>query len=117
MWTITHRRYVDLLRNADGQPKAIGGSDALEQIAKAEYESTPQDVAEDRLILYRRAIELIRSEFSERDWAAFQLLASQDRRAKEVATELGMSTNAVYLAKSRIRKRLREEFGDLIDEA
>jgi hypothetical protein len=33
-----------------------------------------------------------------------------------VAAELGTTINAVYLAKGRVRKRLRDEFADLIDE-
>jgi hypothetical protein len=28
-----------------------------------------------------------------------------------------MTVNAVYLAKSRVRKRLRDEFADLLDDA
>ena len=118
IWTIAYRKYVDFVRRAQGQPNAYGGSDALEQIANAECSQTrtSEDVlAEERTILYRRAIELIRSEFSERDWNAFRRLVSHDRKAKDVAEELGMSVNAVYLAKSRIRKRLRDQFSDLIE--
>jgi RNA polymerase sigma-70 factor (ECF subfamily) len=33
----------------------------------------------------------------------------------EVARDLGMTPNAVYLAKSHTLRRLREEFGDLLD--
>ena len=33
----------------------------------------------------------------------------------DVADELGVSVNSVYLAKSRVMRRLREELGDLFD--
>jgi hypothetical protein len=33
-----------------------------------------------------------------------------------VAVELGTTPGAVYIAKSRVLKRLREEFGDLLEE-
>ena len=36
--------------------------------------------------------------------------------AKDVSQNLGMSVNEVYIAKSRILKRLRVEFADLIDD-
>ena len=35
--------------------------------------------------------------------------------AAEMAAELGMSVGAVFVAKSRVLKRLREEFGDLLE--
>jgi RNA polymerase sigma-70 factor (ECF subfamily) len=43
------------------------------------------------------------------------MVTVEDRRPAEVAQELGISTNAVYLAKSRVLVRLREEFGDPLD--
>ena len=36
--------------------------------------------------------------------------------AKDVADNLGMTVTTVYTAKSRILKRLRVEFADLIDD-
>ncbi len=32
-----------------------------------------------------------------------------------VAAELGLSVNAVYVAKARLLRRLRTEYGDLLD--
>ena len=34
-----------------------------------------------------------------------------------VAADLGLTPNAVRIAKSRVRSRLRQEFGDLIESA
>jgi RNA polymerase sigma-70 factor (ECF subfamily) len=59
-------------------------------------------------------VGLIRSEFEERTWRAFWGVAVDDRPAAEVAAELGMSPGAVYIAKSRVLRRLREEFRDLL---
>ena len=36
-------------------------------------------------------------------------------RADNLARELGITVNAVYLAKSRIKRKLRDEFGELLD--
>ena len=39
----------------------------------------------------------------------------RDRPAADVAAELGISVNSVYLAKSRVLRRLREELAGLLD--
>ena len=70
---------------------------------------------EDLALLYRRATELIARDFEETTWKAFVMVVIEDRTPAEAATELGISTNAVYLAKGRVLSRLREEFGGLID--
>jgi hypothetical protein len=44
----------------------------------------------------------------------FQKLQTIVQPAAQVAAELGLTVNAVTLAKSRILKRLREEAGDLL---
>ena len=59
---------------------------------------------------------LIRADFNEATWAAFWATAVEDRPANEVAAELGVTANAVYLARSRIRKRLRELLVELGEE-
>jgi hypothetical protein len=65
--------------------------------------------------LLRRAWELIENEFEEKTRQAFRGVVHEGRRPKDVAQDLGMKVNAVYLAKSRILRRLREEYGDLLE--
>lgn len=55
---------------------------------------------------FRRAMKTIESEHSESDRRAFMLYAVEGRSASEAATEVGISVDAVYQAKSRILKRL-----------
>ncbi len=71
--------------------------------------STPPDD------VVRSALELIRPEFSEQTWAAFTGIAIQERPVAEVAAELGISKNAVHLARNRVLTRLREEFGEFLE--
>ncbi len=52
-------------------------------------------------------LELIRPEFTTSTWTAFEMHVVQDRRAAEVATVLGCSSNAVLICKSRVLRRLR----------
>jgi RNA polymerase sigma-70 factor (ECF subfamily) len=65
--------------------------------------------------VFERLMDLVRNDFGAEAWEAFRRFAIAGRPAAEVAEELGTTTNAVLLAKSRILKRLREEAGGLID--
>lgn len=54
----------------------------------------------------RAAMRIVEAEFKETDLEAFRRYALQDHEATVVASELGMSLDSVYQAKSRIMKRL-----------
>ncbi len=64
--------------------------------------------------LAQRALILMKSEFEETTWRACWASAVDGRRATEIADELGISVNAVYLAKGRVLKRLRSELEGMI---
>ena len=64
----------------------------------------------------RRLLEQIRPTFSESTWLAFQGFAIEGRAAEEVAHELGLSVNAIFIAKSRVLTRLRQEGKGLLDD-
>ena len=59
-------------------------------------------------------LALVQPAVSPTTWAAFQRFAVDGIPAVRVAEELGLSENAVILAKSRVLKRLRQEAGDLL---
>lgn len=62
-----------------------------------------------------RALELMREHFEERTWTAFWRVAMQRENTADVAADLGMTAAAVRKAKARVLRRLREEFGELLD--
>jgi RNA polymerase sigma-70 factor (ECF subfamily) len=64
----------------------------------------------------RRLMELVEPEFTPQTWRAFQQVAIQGRSPDAVAADLGISVNAVFIAKSRVLSRLRQEGAGLIDE-
>jgi RNA polymerase sigma-70 factor (ECF subfamily) len=114
LYRIAHNCVADYFRQQHGPPP-VGGSAAMKLLAELPSEDgSPMD-SEDRKILYRQAVELIRSEFSERDWLAFQAVVMDDKSPAVVASSLGVTTNVVYLARSRVLGRLRAEFAGLID--
>ena len=71
--------------------------------------------AEYRQFLVRRALELMQTDFQEQTWRACWLHVVDGRSAADVAKELGISPNAVRVAKCRVLRRLREELQGLID--
>jgi RNA polymerase sigma-70 factor, ECF subfamily len=62
----------------------------------------------------RRLLEMIEPEFSPATWHAFQRQTVDGLSASQVASELGVTANAVLVAKSRVLRRLRQEASGLI---
>jgi RNA polymerase sigma-70 factor (ECF subfamily) len=71
--------------------------------------------AEYRQQLVGRALELMQAEFAVNTWKACWEHVVSGRPAAEVAAELGISVNAVYVAKSRVLRRLHQELDGLMD--
>lgn len=65
--------------------------------------------------LTRLLLESVRPRFREGTWAAFQGLVLEGKPAAEVAEALGMTVNAVQVAKSRVLSVLRAEGEGLLD--
>jgi RNA polymerase sigma-70 factor (ECF subfamily) len=57
----------------------------------------------------------IEPEFQPSTWKAFRGLVLEGRTAGDVAVEMGLSVNAVLIAKSRVLQRLRQQMGGLVD--
>jgi RNA polymerase sigma-70 factor (ECF subfamily) len=116
LYTITRRRLLDHWRRLARQPQAVGGPDFHARMLELPAEEPPESEAgaSDAREVFQRGVRLIREEFEERTWEAFWRTAVDDRTAVEVGAELGMTPGAVYVAKSRVLKRLREEFGELL---
>lgn len=120
--TITRSKFLDHVRRIERDAIGAGGSDGQEfmlQVAadpEDSEEGTTGGEIDEVGILYRQAVELVRGEFSERDWQAFYRVVMEEKSPKDVAEELGSSLNTIYLAKSRILRRLRDEFLEVIGE-
>lgn len=80
-------------------------SDPIAEVDEAEY----------RRFLTERALQLARSEFAPETWQAFWGVVVEGRTANEVAKQFGLSVNAVYLARGRVLRRLRESLRGLLD--
>jgi RNA polymerase sigma-70 factor (ECF subfamily) len=93
---------------------APAGDAALDEVAAADEADAVSEV-EYQQYLTRRALELMQAEFQPSTWKAFWECVVADRPGAEVAAELGLSVDAVYAAKSRVLRRLRQELAGLLD--
>ncbi len=115
---ITRNKVRDLYRRRHGRAEARGGSTAQRQMAEIPQPPEPSDEfirpdAESAAWLSRRALDLIRAEFETRTWEAFWRVTIQGQPSSQVAEDLEMSIPAVYTAKSRVLRRLRQVMGEL----
>lgn len=88
---------------------------ALEQL---EGVSTPDSIAEATDAEYRRyllgrVMQIIQADFPVTTWQIFQRVVIEGQRGVDVAAEFGVTVNAVYLVRSRVLARLREELAGL----
>jgi RNA polymerase sigma-70 factor, ECF subfamily len=111
MRTVLLNRWRTLQRRRSPQVVPPDHLDAMSAVADPDLPGE----AEERRELVHRALVLIESEFTPTTWQAFRQFVVLERRAAEVAVELGTSVNAVYLARSRVLRRLREQLTGLID--
>ena len=102
----------------DRQRRAVlplaGGNISLEQLASPESGDVVSET-EYREFLVSRALEVMQTEFQPTTWKACWEHVVAGRPAADVARELGITANAVYLAKSRVLRRLRAELDGLLD--
>jgi RNA polymerase sigma-70 factor (ECF subfamily) len=113
LWTVLRNRWRDRLRQLAAQP-SLATPQMLETVA---IEDNVQETAEKeyRAYLIARALGLMRAELPEREWGICQEYLVKGRAAVEVARELTVTVNQVYLAKSRILRRLRRLLEGLLD--
>jgi RNA polymerase sigma-70 factor (ECF subfamily) len=106
--TILVNRWRERLRKR--QPAT---SHQLDQVPAAPEPSLP-DEAEDRRQLLRRALTLVQAEIAPAAWEAFRRTALLGQPGADVAAELNMTVNAVYIARSRVLQRLRQLVGGML---
>jgi RNA polymerase sigma factor (sigma-70 family) len=115
---ILANRLRDFFRGRRARPVATGGSDFLDRLDQLEAPDSELsrlwDIEHDRHVA-GRVMKLVQSDVEPLTWQAFRRQVIDGVRASEVAGELGLSHNAVLLAKSRVLKRLRAELAGLVE--
>lgn len=105
-------------RGRRSRPVATGDSDfghVLDQLEDPNSSlSRVWDEEHDRHVA-RRLLELIEPEFEATTWRAFRGLVLEGKRTAEIAADLGVTPNAVRIAKSRVLSRFRQEIDGILD--
>jgi RNA polymerase sigma-70 factor, ECF subfamily len=111
--TITDRKIIDFWKKHGKQPRGQGGPEFQQRMNEvAAPDSSQESEREERQIMRLSLLEAISNEFSEQDLRAFRRLIVDEKSPAEVAEEMKITRNQVYLAKSRILRRLRETAQD-----
>lgn len=111
LFTITRNRVFNFLSARKLRPQGSGDTSMNKMLDSTPAANDGADVWE---IEYQRrlaslAMERVKSEFQESTWQAFWLTAVEGQSAADVSRRIGMSTGAIYVAKSRVLARLKEE--------
>jgi RNA polymerase sigma-70 factor, ECF subfamily len=138
---ITRNKVRDHYRRRHGRARARGGTTAQRQLADipdqkkgtgpfcrngpegashnrvlspfSDLEDSIQPDAESAAWLSRQTLNVIRAEFEVRTWEAFWRTTIDGQPPAGVAEDLAMTVPAVYMAKSRVLRRLRQVLGEL----
>jgi RNA polymerase sigma-70 factor (ECF subfamily) len=115
---ILANRLRDFFRARRSRPVATGESDFLDRLDELESPDSALSKQWDRehdQHVAARAMKLVQGDFAPATWQAFRRQVLDGAAPAEVAAELGLSMNAVLLAKSRVLKRLRTEVAGFVD--
>ena len=107
-------------RARDRRPQARGDSDIDARLAQLDDPASEMSQIwnreHDRYVL-RQLMALAEPHFEPNTWKAFRRVALEGAKPHVAAQEMGISLNAVCLAKSRVIRRLRQEAAGLIESS
>lgn len=109
--TVTLNKWRDSMKQRNRQPAGDAGL-----LAAVANPNGPEGFWEAEYChhLVGRALALMKAEFQPTTWRACWAFVVEGKPASEVAANLGISENAVYVAKSRVLRRLRLELEGLL---
>lgn len=112
--TIARNLIINALTRA-APDRATGHADTqvhLHAIPAPDGPTSDQLRLELRREIFRWAASRVRSEFTPSTWNAFWLSAVQQQDINAVAKQLNLSSGAIYAARSRVMKRLKEKVNE-----
>ena len=107
-------------RSRDRRPQGRGDSDIDSRLAQLDDPASEMSQIwnreHDRYVL-RQLLALAEPHFAQTTWTAFCRVALDGAKPDDVAEEMGVSRNAVIIAKCRVLNRLRQESDGLIESS
>lgn len=117
LFTVARNKMLTFLKRSQRHPveslNHVNGH--AEPLAPAADEQADWD-QEYETRMFAWAAEKVRGQFQRTTWDAFWLTAVEGIPAREVAGRTGLTIGAVYIAKSRVLARLREQVRSVKDE-
>ena len=110
LFTITRNKILNFFAARKTRPQGSGDTTTNRML-----DAQPSDAGDDAWELeYQRrlaalAMDRIKGEFQDKTWQAFWLMAVEGQSAAEVGRRVGLSPGAIYVAKSRVLARLKDE--------
>ena len=118
--TIVVHRLRNFWRARGRRPQARSDSDIDRRLDQLEDPASEMSEIWNRqhdTYVTRQLLVLTQPSFEPSTWTAFCRVTLDGDRPDVVAMELGISLNAVFIAKSRVLRRLREEAEGLVESS
>lgn len=115
--TVARSKVSNLFAKRKRQPQDTGDSglqETLQNVPSGSDDEAYWDAEYERR-LFEWAAERVRPGFQETTWQAFWQTAVDGKDVKEVSDQLGITVGAVYIAKSRVLARLKDQIQEIGD--
>jgi RNA polymerase sigma factor (sigma-70 family) len=120
LYTVARNKIFNFLTANKKRAKGVGdesSQERLETIADPDEPGEKLWELEYQRRLSAKALEKVKDEFQPSTWQAFYGTAVEGKGAEEVGKTLKLTPGAVYVAKSRVLARLRDEVQKMMAEA
>jgi RNA polymerase sigma-70 factor (ECF subfamily) len=97
--------------------RATGGSSAADVLLEIPDgdDMTTAICSESRMEAFRWAAKQVQAEFNPSTWTMFHETTIGNRSIADVAAELGSSSGAVYIARCRVMRRIKDKVNEVSD--
>jgi RNA polymerase sigma-70 factor (ECF subfamily) len=118
---ITRNETIDRLRTLSSRKEMLDASGVARKLEQQAIDESTESIRDEfdsarRKQLFLWAAVHVRSRTGEVNWMAFWKTSVDGIAIDQVATELGISEGAVYVARCRILKRIRECVDERLNE-
>ena len=112
LFRIARNQLLDVLAKLPKKVSGKGGTSflvGLDGLALDDERAEQVLRLEHRRELFRWAADRVKSKVKERTWQAFWMTSVEEQSVETVAAELNLTAGAVYIARSRVMARMRDE--------